>query len=460
MANSLNVRLINMVTDIAQGDNASTVILELLDENKLVIPTLNGKQALINFINRKGEIAYQYETFVFDSRVEFNVDTVIEHGVYSIEVRVNFEGFNYVFPSKTAYTLRINKSANDFYNIAVNMNGLDVVVTEVYKLLENENPGLLEHVSRRDNPHSVTKEQVGLKNVPNYDVATNDEAEKGEIDNKFMTPLKTKDAISSLESVKSVAGKTGVVSITKADVGLGNVKNIEQASKEDLSPIKTKVDDMEISVNDHIASKSNPHGVTKEQVGLGNVKNEEQVTSSEFTPVKNRIDGMDDTLASHIGNKSNPHGVTKSQVGLGSVPNYAVATKTQAEEGTANNSFMTPLRTKQAINELTTNKLYISIIDVNSDIFEDSIEIDNIVIGNLLILSISFEMKGGVNISPGYPFMSFRGIDVKPTNTVAFNVMYGEVLVDAILNGGRLRAVSDGTARGRLVAMTAVAILN
>lgn len=77
MANSLNVRLINEVTDIAQGDNASTVVLELLDENKLVMPYLDGESALINFINKRNEIQYQYVTHVFDSRIEFNVDSVI-----------------------------------------------------------------------------------------------------------------------------------------------------------------------------------------------------------------------------------------------------------------------------------------------------------------------------------------------------------------------------------------------
>src|SRR5690625_7769387 len=73
LANSLNVRLVNMVTDIAQGDTASTVILELLDENKLIIPTLNGKSALVNFINGTNEIQYQYTRLVFDIRIEFNI---------------------------------------------------------------------------------------------------------------------------------------------------------------------------------------------------------------------------------------------------------------------------------------------------------------------------------------------------------------------------------------------------
>lgn len=50
---------------------------------------------------------------------------------------------------------------------------------------------------------------------------------------------------------------------------------------------------------------------------------------------------------------NNPHGVTKSQVGLGSVENYGKATKAEAEVGTSDAKYMTPLRTKEAIDKLT-----------------------------------------------------------------------------------------------------------
>lgn len=42
--------------------------------------------------------------------------------------------------------------------------------------------------------------------------------------------------------------------------------------------------------------------------------------------------------------------LSKSDVGLGSVQNYGVATREQAEAGTANNVYMTPLRTAEAFN--------------------------------------------------------------------------------------------------------------
>lgn len=62
-------------------------------------------------------------------------------------------------------------------------------------------------------------------------------------------------------------------------------------------------------------------------------------------------------IQSHISNKSNPHSVTKSQVGLGSVSNYGLATQAEAEAGTSSSKYMTPLRTKQAIDKFKPTKL-------------------------------------------------------------------------------------------------------
>ena len=75
--------------------------------------------------------------------------------------------------------------------------------------------------------------------------------------------------------------------------------------------------------------------LTKADVGLGNVDNVKQASKTEFD--------------AHTSNTSNPHSVTKSQVGLGNVQNYGIATQAEAEAGTVNNKYMTPIRTRQAI---------------------------------------------------------------------------------------------------------------
>lgn len=111
--------------------------------------------------------------------------------------------------------------------------------------------------------------------------------------------------------------------VTKAQVGLGNVTNVEQAPKTDLTS--------------HTSNKTNPHGVTKSQVGLGNVSNVEQASKTVFD--------------SHVADKTNPHSVTKAQVDLGNVNNYATANQTDAEQGLAGNKFMTPMGVKQHVDK-------------------------------------------------------------------------------------------------------------
>ena len=91
--------------------------------------------------------------------------------------------------------------------------------------------------------------------------------------------------------------------VTKQQVGLGNVTNVEQASKVDFQ--------------NHLNNHNNPHSVTKAQVGLGNVTNVEQASKQEFN--------------SHATNRNNPHNVTKSQVGLGNVDNVRQASYESVE---------------------------------------------------------------------------------------------------------------------------------
>lgn len=90
---------------------------------------------------------------------------------------------------------------------------------------------LSSHSGNTSNPHSVTKTQVGLGSVQNYGIATQEEAEAGTATNKYLTPERVKQAIIALQSVKSVAGRTGDVTLAKADVGLANVENYGIASE-------------------------------------------------------------------------------------------------------------------------------------------------------------------------------------------------------------------------------------
>jgi hypothetical protein len=121
---------------------------------------------------------------------------------------------------------------------------------------------------------------------------------------------------------------------------------------------------------DHLANKSNPHEVTAAQIGAPTTGDFQSHTNDKSNPhaVTAAQVGAPTMSAfqSHTNNKSNPHAVTAaqvgaapashthtaSQVGLGNVQNYGIATQAQAQAGTANNVYMTPLRVKEAITAL------------------------------------------------------------------------------------------------------------
>lgn len=67
--------------------------------------------------------------------------------------------------------------------------------------------------------------------------------------------------------------------------------------------------------------------------------------------LQNQLNATNTKLTAHINDKSNPHNTTKAQVGLGSVENYRVATTAEAQQGTLDNLYMTPLKVWQAITQ-------------------------------------------------------------------------------------------------------------
>src|SRR5690625_1470426 len=54
------------------------------------------------------------------------------------------------------------------------------------------------HITNKENPHEVTREQVGLGKVLNLPVATREAAIKGTTNNQYMTPFRTSEQIDAL----------------------------------------------------------------------------------------------------------------------------------------------------------------------------------------------------------------------------------------------------------------------
>ena len=75
----------------------------------------------------------------------------------------------------------------------------------------------------------------------------------------------------------------------------------------------------------------------------------DQAITNVTTKINTDVGAVNTALTNHINNKSNPHKVTKGQVGLGSVVNYGIASQQEAQNGSVDNKYMTPLKTKQAV---------------------------------------------------------------------------------------------------------------
>ena len=237
------------------------------------------------------------------------------------------------------------------------------------------------HKSNYENPHGVTKAQVGLDKVQNFRLANTQEAKDGTSDTVYMTPLTTAAAIQAQTYDKigdHLADHNNPHQVTATQVGLGKVENYGIATIAEakngtadnvyMTPATTMAAINNVSspaLLNHINDHSNPHQVTSAQVGLGNVKNYKIATvdaamhgtdtTSYMTPALTRVAIENLSTAdfnSHINNTNNPHQVTAAQVGLGNVKNYTIAGKSAAEAGTSNSYYMTPLTTANAINAL------------------------------------------------------------------------------------------------------------
>jgi hypothetical protein len=92
------------------------------------------------------------------------------------------------------------------------------------------------------------------------------------------------------DDVVSVNGKTGVVVINKADVGLSNVDNTSDLDKPISSLTQTalnlKADKSGLTT--HTTNTNNPHTVTKTQVGLGNVANIDTSVTTNITDISSK----------------------------------------------------------------------------------------------------------------------------------------------------------------------------
>lgn len=192
--------------------------------------------------------------------------------------------------------------------------------------LESAEANNTAHKNNKSNPHGVTKEQVGLGNVANVPQASKTEFDNHANNSIIHVTAQDKANWNSKANGADVTGhttnKNNPHEVTKAQIGLSNVDNVKQASKAEFDahagdnnrhvsasekanwnnkangvhshPTSqiTGLDPKLANYDGHIGNKNNPHAVTKAQVGLGNVGNFLQASKQEFDTLNGTVSSL------------------------------------------------------------------------------------------------------------------------------------------------------------------------
>jgi hypothetical protein len=220
------------------------------------------------------------------------------------------------------------------------------------------------HIGRTDNPHSVTKAQVGLGNVPNTDTTDASNITSGTL------------SYSRLANVAFTIENIGV-GLPSNPYDVGQTGTITNTLSNLLRLAHNYIKYIWVLFNEHTSYTNNPHSVTATQVGLGKVSNTDWTTAATstdtamisigrlpsfsvtlvqggtdpefadatYTSSTNTINGWIRTISrsmqyiylwfkSHIANTNNPHAVTKAQIGLNNVPNIDLTVATTYSDQT------------------------------------------------------------------------------------------------------------------------------
>ncbi len=179
----------------------------------------------------------------------------------------------------------------------------------------------------------------------------------------------TWDKVDNTDAVATVQGRTGNVVITAADLGLENVDNTADADKPistatqaalDLKADITYVDAQIAALNTGVSSVTGTGAILVDNTDAANPV----ISISEATTLaagamsaadKVKLDGVEAGAQANTVDSVNGYtGVVvlaKADVGLGNVDNFATASQAEAIAATANDKFMTPLRTIEFVEQ-------------------------------------------------------------------------------------------------------------
>jgi glycerophosphoryl diester phosphodiesterase len=190
----MNVKaaLESIADSIFEGMTIAQTVKYIKDNFVSIKITIRGKASAPNNKNLKVatflESADSYSIQMQNSATEYTDFTteITDSNFIDSNAMINVLAFSDSSNGVTSSSVDIDYIG---VQITVALNALDVLNKSGFLRAEQ----LEAHVEDTNNPHQVTKAQVGLGSVPNYSVATKTEAEAGITDNKFMSPLQTKN---------------------------------------------------------------------------------------------------------------------------------------------------------------------------------------------------------------------------------------------------------------------------
>ena len=240
-------------------------------------------QDVINTINKKADKTY-VDSEILDTTNTLNAAIEAERtratGVENtITVTINDETARAVLAEdnlKKKIEAETTRATSAEQTLTTNLNAEIERATNAEKQL---NTALTSHTNNKNNPHTVTKAQVGLGNCDNTSDA-----------NKPISTA-TQSALDSLS--------------TEISNEVIRAKAIEEELSEDITSESLRATTAENKITSnltaHTTNTNNPHNVTKSQIGLSNVDNTADVNKPISTATQNALNNKADKATTLAG---------------------------------------------------------------------------------------------------------------------------------------------------------------
>lgn len=190
------------------------------------------------------------------------------------------------------------------------------------------------HRAATDNPHAVTKAQVGLSNVPNTDAtarANHTGTQAASTISDFDTEVSNNTDVAANSAHRAVTSGNPH-QVTKGDVGLGNVPNTDATNRANHTGTQAASTITGLSAVATSGAYSDLSGTPAIPADTDDIT---EATNLYYTEV--RVSANSDVAANttHRGvTTGNPHSVTKADVGLGNVTNVDATNADNISSGT------------------------------------------------------------------------------------------------------------------------------